>query len=257
MRKQLTAILALTTAVALAVSVPANSETVRAGNLVLNFGGNALPKKLPQFRYAPITLKMNGHIRTADGSHPPAARRMFLAFDRNGTVFTRGLPTCHPRRVESRTTRQALRVCRQALVGRGSTKTQVRFPDSEPFVAPGPMLIFNGPPRGRNRPTIVIHVYANVPAPTAIVARGVINKRYRGGRYGTSTLIRIPVVAGGYGSLLDFSATLRRFFGFRGKKRSYLYARCRDRRFQARGDIRFGDGSRIVGTVVRRCAQRR
>lgn len=257
MRKQLTAILALAVAAAVAVSGVAFGEKVRAGNLVLNIGGNALPRKLPQFRYAPITLKADGHIRTADGTHPPAARRIFLEFDRNGTVFTRGLPVCRRRQLENRTTRQALRVCKRALVGRGQTVTQVKFPDQDAFKAPGPMLIFNGPPRGRNRPTILIHVYANVPAPTAIVSTGIVNKRYRGGRYGNSVQIFVPVITGGFGSLLDFSATVRRFWRLGGRKRSYLYARCRDRRFQARGDFRFADGSRIRGTVIRRCFPRR
>ncbi|HEX6228100.1 MAG TPA: hypothetical protein VFZ41_01405 [Solirubrobacterales bacterium] len=237
-----------------AFAVSATAETVRAGNMVLTVGGNVSPKKLPRKRMAPITLRLNGHIRTVDGSHPPAARRMLLEFDRNGTIFSRGLPVCRPGQLEARTTRAAQRVCGKARVGGGQTKAQIQFAGQAPFTATGPLLIFNGPRKGR-QPSLVMHVYAAVPAPTAFVIRGIVsnsNKR----RFGKRVLIRVPTITGGAGSLTDFNAKIHRTWRFKGKKRSYLIARCRGGRFVARGDISFADGTRLVRNVVRPCRPR-
>lgn len=257
-RRPYFAVLALCAAfavVAFSVVSSASGVTVRAGNLILDLSGDALPRKLPAKQFAPIKLKAGGGIRTADGTQPPAQSRLFLEFDRNGRVFTRGLPRCSQRQLENRTTKQAMAVCRKALVGTGRAVASVEFPDQAPFNAGGPMRLFNGTPQG-GKPTIMVHTYVAIPAPTAIVIKGVINPRYRGGRYGTSATFDIPIIAGGYGSITKFDTTTQRFFPFRRKKRSYLYGRCRDGRFQARGTLTFRDRTSIKGTVVRPCRKR-
>jgi hypothetical protein len=253
MQKQLAALIAGLLATA-TFAVSAAGETVRAGNMVLTVGGNVSPKKLPRKRFAPIELRLDGHIRTADGSHPPAARRIVLEFDRNGTIFNRGLPTCRAGQLQSRTTRAALRVCRKALVGRGQTKAEIEFSGQAPFTAAGPLLIFNGPHRGR-QPSIVMHVYASVPAPTAfVIPVRITNSGKR--RFGKRLLIRVPTITGGAGSLTDFNAKIERHWRHRGKRRSYLLARCRNGRLAARSDVSFADGTRLARTVVRSCRPR-
>jgi len=251
-----------TLALALAVSVvtagitsSAFGTTVRAGNLILTLNGDALPRKLPARQFAPIKLKASGGIRTADGSQPPAQNRLFLEFDRNGKVFNNGLGSCSQRQLENRTTRQAERVCGRALVGKGTGLASVEFPDQAPFNASGPIRIFNGPGKGA-RKSVMVHTYVSIPAPTAIVIPGKLNTRYRGGRYGTSLDLRIPTIAGGYGSITRFTTLTGKRFRFRRKSRSYLYARCRDGRFQARGTLSFRNGDSIKGTVVRPCQKR-
>lgn len=259
MRMKLVGTLALTLAVAVVaagITSTAFGTTVRAGNLILTLNGDALPRKLPAKRFAPIKLKASGAIRTADGSQPPAQQRLFLEFDRNGTVFNNGLPSCSQRQLENRTTRQADRVCGRARIGTGRGVASVEFPDQAPFNAAGPIRIYNGPGRGA-RKSIMVHTYVAIPAPTAIVIPGRLNTRYRGGRYGTSVDLRIPLIAGGFGSITKFDTTTVRFFRFRGRKRSYLYARCRDGRFRARGTLTFRDRTSIKGTVVRPCRRRR
>jgi len=235
-------------------AVSATGETVRAGNLVLTVGGNVSPKKLPKKRMAPITLRLDGHIRTVDGGHPPAARRMLLEFDRNGTIFSRGLPACRPGQLEARTTRSALRACRRAKVGGGQTKAEVEFAGQAPFTAAGPLLIFNGPRKGR-QPSLVLHVYASVPAPTAfVIPVRITNSGKR--QFGKRLLIRVPTITGGAGSLTDFNAKIQRTFRHKGKKRSYLIARCRGGRFVARGDVSFTDGTRLARNLTRPCRPR-
>jgi len=232
----------------------ASGEKVRVGRMVLTVGGNVSPKKLPKKRFAPITLRLQGHIRTVDGSHPPAARRIVLEFDRNGTLYSRGLPICKPGKLEARRTKAALKACKKALVGRGQTKAEVEFPGQAPFTATGPLLIFNGPKQG-GQPSIVMHVYAAVPTPTAFVVRGKVRNSKRR-RFGKKIVIRVPTIAGGSGSLTDFNSKIYRRYGYRGKKRSYLLARCRTGRFFARGDLSFRDGTRLVRNVVRPCKRR-
>jgi len=254
MRKYFAGMASAVLAVGAFAVASASGETARAGNMVLTFGGNVAPKKLPKKRFAPITLRLNGHIRTVDGSHPPAARRIVLEFDRNGTLFTNGLPVCKPNQLEARTTKAALRACRKALVGRGQTKAEIEFAGQAPFTASGPLLIFNGPRKGR-QPSIVMHVYAAVPAPTAFVVRAkVTNAKSR--RFGKRVEIRVPTITGGAGSLTDFTSKVYRAWTHKGKKRSYLIARCSNGRFVARGELRFSDGTTLARNVVRSCRAR-
>ncbi|HYP56124.1 MAG TPA: hypothetical protein VEQ41_07480 [Solirubrobacterales bacterium] len=99
---------------------------------------------------------------------------------------------------------------------------------------------------------VYIHAYVNVPVPTAIVTRVKI-KKIRKGRLGTRAIARIPAIAGGSGSVTRFAMKIQRTFRHRGKRQSYLLARCADRRFFAKGSVAFTGGPRLVGTVVRGC----
>ena len=59
---------------------------------------------------------------------------------------------------------------------------EIAFPEQAPFSASGPLLIFNGAPKG-GKQVLIFHVHANVPAPTTFVTTAVISKQ--GGRFGT------------------------------------------------------------------------
>jgi len=70
--------------------------------------------------------------------------------------------------------------------------------------------------------------------PAAIVTTITI-KKIRKGRFGYRTVARVPAIAGGSGSALDFSFTIaKKFFRFKRHKHSYLEARCPDGRFVAK-----------------------
>jgi hypothetical protein len=246
--------------VALAVCVAgiasaAPPTVVRAGTLVLKVNGGVAPKRLPKRRSAPITLRVSGDIGTVDGSHPPAARRIVTEFDRQGGINARGLAVCPRGRLEARTTTRARVACRRAIVGTGSTTVRVAFAESRPFFSSGPLVLFNGGVR-RGVTTLYIHAYVNVPAPTAIVTPVKI-KRIRKGRFGTRAVATIPRIAGGSGSVTHFELKIRRTFRHRGRKRSYLFARCAKGRFFARASVQFTGGPRVAGKVVRGCKTRR
>jgi hypothetical protein len=245
-------ILALLLAVVAAGHAFAEKATVvRAGNLVLRMNGGVAPKKLPKKRLAPITLRASGSLATLDGSHPPATKTVTIDFDKHGTINAKGLATCRPGQLQSRDTKQAIAACRPALVGRGTTTVQVAFPEQQPFSSSGPLALFNGGVR-HGVTTMYIHAYVSVPTPTAIVTVVRVKKIHKG-PYGTRAVARVPKIAGGAGSLTSFAFSIHRTFRRGGKKQSYLLARCANGRFRAHATMQTSDGSRISGSILRRC----
>jgi hypothetical protein len=230
----------------------APAEVVRVGNLIVSIEGGIAPSKLPKAKPAPISLKVSGSVATADGSHPPALKTLALQFDRHGHIDTQGLPTCTTGKLQSTLTAQAKKVCGKALIGSGRAGAEIAFPEQAPFNASGPLLIFNGVPKGGN-PVLIFHVHANVPAPTTFVTSGEISKAH--GKYGTSTLIQIPVIVGGQGSLTSFKAQIpKRTWTYKGHKVSLLTASCPSGSLFAHGEFDFADGTKISGNIIRPCS---
>jgi hypothetical protein len=161
---------------------------------------------------------------------------------------------CRSGKLQARPTRAAKRACPKAIVGSGGTKVQVQFPESAPFTASGPLVLFNGGVKGGTT-TMFIHAYVSVPAPTAIVTPVKITK-IRKGRYGTRAVARIPVIAGGSGSVTQFNLKVQRKFRRGGRPQSYLKARCNGSRFFANATVAFKGGPRVRGTVIRPCSVR-
>jgi hypothetical protein len=235
-------------------ALAAKPTVVRAGNLVLKVNGGVTPKALPKGKLAPITLRASGSLKTQDGSHPPATRKVVVDFDKHGTVNTKGLATCRSGELQSRDTGDAVKACRKAIVGRGKTSVEVEFAESSAFTAKGPLVLFNGGTRGKVT-TMYIHAYVAVPAPTAIVTVVKIRKIHKG-PYGTRAEARIPKIAGGNGSLTSFNFKIHKIFKRKGKKQSFLVARCANGRFRAHAKLYTDDGSRISGSILRPCKKR-
>ena len=227
----------------------ATAQVIKAGNLVATIDGKISPTKLPRKRPAPITLKLSGTLETADKTHPPAIKQIYLEFDRNGHLNTKGLPTCKVGRLQSTLTSQAKRACGAALIGSGRAEAEIAFPEQPPFSAGGPLLIFNGS-KG-NRQKLILHVYAKVPAPTTFVTTAKIGKGK--GPYGISARVAVPTITSGQGSLIGFRSTIRKTFRHKGKKQSVLTATCKSGSLKARGDFLFSGGPKLSGTVTRSC----
>ncbi len=225
-------------------------ETVQLGNLKVTIGGEISPMKLPKKGKGPITLKVKGKIQTTDGTHVPVLKTVNLQFDKNGELNTTGLPTCSPSKLQSTLTAQAKKVCGSALIGTGKVSAEIAFPEQKPFNASGPLLIFNGTPKGGNR-TLVFHVYAHVPAPTTFVTEAVIKKIH--GKYGTEAQIKIPTIVSGQGSLTSFEATLKKSWTYKGKKENLLLAGCPTGTLYAHGEFLFATGAKLAGNIVRPC----
>lgn len=218
-----------TLALGVAAIAGAASTKIRAGNLVLTFGGNSIPTKLPRHRYAPAKTLIFGRIATSDGSHPSALRESVVDIDRDVKVDPRGLPVCRPGQLEARDTRAARRVCGKTTIGSGVAHAEIAFPEQAPIRVTSPITVFNGGGNAR-RSKILIHTFITVPAPTAIVTQVTIAKRGSG----VHAIAKIPVIAGGSGSVRDFRFKLGRSFRFHGHRRSWAVARCPDGVFRVR-----------------------
>jgi hypothetical protein len=190
---------------------------------VLTFGGAGIPKKLPRHHYAPAKTLIFGKVATSDGTHPSALRESVVNIDKDVRVDPRGLPVCKAGQLEARDTQAARRVCGKTIIGSGIAHAEIAFPEQTPIKVTSPITVFNGGGNAR-RSKILIHTFITVPAPTAIVTQVTIKKHGSG----IHAIAKIPVIAGGSGSVLDFKFKLGRTFRFHGHTRSWAMARCPD-----------------------------
>ncbi len=225
MRRNLMLAFALAAVLSLGVAAVASAvqTTLRAGNLVVTFGGSSSPKKLPRNSYAPVTANVFGKITTSDGTHPSAFREAIVDFDKDVKINVQGLPVCKAGQLEARDTKAALRVCGDTELGTGTATAEIAFPEQAPIEVPSPLKVFNGGEKG-GKVTLLIHTFITVPAPTAIVTTVTIQRKGSG----LHTIAKVPVIAGGSGSALDFSFKLGKTYTYNGKKVGSLEARCPD-----------------------------
>lgn len=249
MRKRLALAFMLAVAIAATIAAAASAGagekpiTVRSGNLILTLNGGASPKALPKLKLAPVTLHASGHIATADHTHPPALQEIVFDVGKAGVIKGEDFPTCSVGQIEATTTEVAESKCKDAIVGKGHTAVQVLFEESQPFSASGPLVIFNGGTKA-GKSVMLIHAYVSVPAPTAIVTKVVTTKEHKG-PYRLHTVAKIPVIAGGAGSLTDFDLTIDR--------KGYLLANCSNGKFSAHATTKFSDGTELSGNFSRPC----
>lgn len=251
-RRFLAALVALVVAgTCAAVAVAAEKTVVMVGNLVLTLDGDIAPKQLPKDRFAPIGFWASGDLNTVDGSHPPAWESGSFDIDRDVRIDVSDFPACPRARLVARSTSDAIDACPGAILGRGRGKVDVAFPEQPVIHASGPILFFNGGERG-GVTTFYLHTYVSIPAPTAVVVTATVT-RVRDKPYGIRIESRVPPIAGGAGSITGFELRGDRYSDFRGKRRSWLFARCSDGRFDARGRIDFGDGTVMAAQIIRTC----
>ncbi len=192
-------------------------------SLVPSFGGSIAPKGLSRHRYAPVTASIFGKIKTTDGTHPPALREAVVDIDKDVKINVRGFPVCRGGEYDMRDPAAAKKVCGEATLGEGKAETEIAFPEQNPIKVPSPLLVFNGGERD-GEVTLLIQTFITVPVPAAIVTR--VSLTRKGG--GLHAVARIPVIAGGSGSLLGFDFRLGKAYDHRGKKVAVLEARCPD-----------------------------
>lgn len=248
---------ALAAGFVLAITVAGSASALKIdfGNIAMEIDGGFTPQVLPANRDAPISLHGYARIWTKDGSHPPVLETLVIEYDRHGHVQTRGLPRCTVGHLENTDVQTARRNCPGAIVGTGSGRAIIEFPDSRPIPASSPLTIFNGP-RFRGDPTVIAHAYLTVPVPTTFTVPVRI-ETIRKGRYGYRTEAAIPKIAGGYGSPVYGRIKVHRRWRNRGRNLSYVNARCSGGRLQARAFFDFNNGDRLQGTVLKRCRVRR
>jgi hypothetical protein len=227
---------------------------LRSGDLIVDAEGGFAPKALPKHENAPITVHGGGSISTVSGALPPILKTLDLEFDRHGSIVTTGLPVCTMAKLAATSTVQARRNCAGSIVGEGEGKAIVKFPEQEPIPASSPITLFNGPPKNGD-PTVLAHAYLAIPAPTAYVIQIVIEKIHKG-VYGYRTKATLPKIAGGAGVPISGHLKIGRKWTYKGKRYSYINARCETGHLQARGEFEFSDGTFLSGTFLRTCTVR-
>jgi hypothetical protein len=230
MRRQMIATLALSALLALAVAAIAGaaSTKIRAGNLILTFGGSTSPTKLPRTSYAPVKAIIFGKVATSDDTHPSALRETVIDIDKDVKLNVKGLPVCKAGQLTARNTQAAKRVCGKTTLGSGIAHLEIAFPEQPPIPVTSPITVFNGGGTAQ-KSKLLIHTFITVPAPAAVVTQVAIKKRGTG----VHAVAKIPVVAGGSGSVLDFRFKLGRTYRYKGQKMAYSMARCPDGVFKA------------------------
>jgi hypothetical protein len=225
MRRNLMLALALAAVLSLGVAAVASAvqTTLRAGNLIVTFGGNLSPKAMPKNKYVPVTSTIYGNVKTSDGTHPSAFREVVVDVDKDFKVNVKGFPVCKASQLEARDTKSALKVCGSTVLGEGEAHAEIAFPEQPPIKVGSPLTVFNGGEKG-GKVKLLIHIFLTVPVPAAVVTDVTITKKGSG----IHSIAKVPVIAGGSGSGIDFKFKLGKTYSYKGKKVGYLEAKCPD-----------------------------
>jgi hypothetical protein len=244
----------------LLIAAGAQAELVERGDLFIKFQGGIVPTALPRTTRAPITVSVDGTIKTLSGEHPPALRVISIAINRGGQVDTTGLPRCKRSQLEPATSKQALEECRAALVGEGHyAAVALALPEQADYPLQGRLLAFNGVVGGQA--VIFAQVFGNSPVPNSRVF--VFHIRRTPGTFGTILTATLPQALNRTGYLKQISLSLHRNFVYRGRPHSYVSAACAapagfpGATFPfARVGMTFADGRKLSSTLTRSCQVR-
>jgi hypothetical protein len=258
-RKRLAGIAVLVTALVFSAAL-ADAELVERGNLFVKFAGGIAPTNLPRHSNAPISVRVDGTVRTLSGDKPPALRFILIAINRGGRIETKGLPVCRRSEIEAGTSAAAMAACGDALVGTGRYAAGVDFPEQSTFPLQGRLLAFNTVTDGER--AILAHVYGKDPFPNSRVF--VFHIRKTSGTYGTLLTAALPKSLNRNGYLKRIILDLRRDYVYQGRKRSYLSAACGAPEGLTIGvfpfvkvGMTFADGRKLASTLIRTCTVRR
>jgi hypothetical protein len=225
--------------------------TVRAGNLEVTVNGGFTPTALSKTKLTPISALFEGKLKTVDGTHPPALKEVVIEADKNTGIDVKGFPTCTAAKLQSQDSAHAKAICGPSILGTGHTNVQIQFPEQPPIPVSSPLTLFNGGEKG-GVITLFVHAYITVPTPAAIVTTVKVTKIHNG-RYGLKSVASVPKIAGGSGSVTSFNLKVGKQWTDKGKKVSFISAKCPDGKLQFHGTAVFSDGTRASAEVIRTC----
>jgi hypothetical protein len=243
--------------VALLLLGTAEADTVSGGNVRVSFRGWISPETLPRSEAAPIALHVAGTVTPVGGLRPASLERVTVEINRHAVATTRGLPTCPWKQLLSTTTKRALEICSDALIGTGHFSSHIDIPDQAPFPAKGRMLAFNS--RRNGKVTVAAHVFGRDPVPTSEVLPMTFSRRGQGS-FGPIVSLEMPEIGNEWGYVSGFDITLSREYRYRGRTMSVISASCpapagiHKAPFKAaRGVYELADGSTLTRTLSGSC----
>lgn len=258
MRKRPTLIVGIVVA-ALAALV---ASVAVAGTPVTGADGNSQsidvkigPKKLSKTTLTPATLEVTTKVTTNNPTGVPSpAVRVVVDFDKNAKLFTKGLPTCTSAQLQNTSTEVAEQQCGKAKIGSGHAAALLPVGEKI-FPVAQVVTAYNGAPQG-GKPTVLLHTYGTTPVQTTLILNGVVSNYNKQG-YGPRLDVEVPLIAGGAGALLEFNVKIDKKFSYKGKKRSFISAKCpNSKKLKARGAFTFKDGETITALSTQSCKQK-
>jgi hypothetical protein len=234
-----------------AIGASAGAVSTKVGNLEFSADGSFSPKVLPKATMAPIALTASGKIGTTDGTHPPALVESVVETDKDGAINVKGLPLCRSGQIQATDTKAAEKACKAAIIGSGTTTAEIEFAESPPIDVHSKLLVINGGFKG-GVTTLFIHAYFSSPVSGAIVTTLKISKIHKG-PYGLKTVATIPKIAGGAGSVTDFSLKIDKKYTYKGKKVSVLTLKCPDGKVPVHISAKFDDGTKADVAFIKTC----
>ena len=252
---RLRALIVLAVVAAGLAAAPAGAERVQRGHLIVALDGGLSPLRLPREGTAPVSIRLEGGLRTDDGSTLPRVRRVEFGLPGSGVLDTRGLPLCRQRLLRDTRPGEALAACGAAQVGHGELRAKVVLPRHPPFAIRASLRAFNGKVDGRR--AVILHAFSTDP-PTSLVLPFTV--QHRPGRFGTVLVGNLSSSLGPWPRLADFRLVLSRRFEYRGRTHSYLRASCPiPKRFTAgffsfaKLSLQLAGGGRIGTGIARSC----
>lgn len=225
--------------------------TAEVGPVWVSATATLKPRELPAHANRPVFLSSVTRVGTHDGSTPPTLQTLLFELDRNGTIDTKGLPTCTIAKLEGTTPAAARKRCAGALVGKGTGKALVSMPGRAPFEVASPLSFFNAPP-DHGHPALIAHAYETVPAPQALLVPITI-ERVAKGRYGFKAEVHLPTIAGGFGAATLAEAKIGAIRERGGREVGYINAHCAGGRLQVQGKAEFTNGDLFPVTLTSPC----
>jgi hypothetical protein len=257
-KRKMQSLLLLGALAALAAAALAQAETVRQGDIQVNFEGKLSPHVLSRSAATPIKVSVGAKVSSAGKKTLPQLHEMSIAINRFGSIDPSGLPVCTLDDIQPSTTADALAVCRKSLVGEGTFTAKVPSSGRAPFPSTGKLYAFNGVIDGR--PAILAHVYGVHPAPTSFTLEFLIGRAK--GTFGTNLSVKLPKTNSG-GSITGISLSLGKTFSSHGKRRSYISASCPAPKGVnvasfpfAKASLGFIGGKKVTTTLNRSCKAR-
>ncbi len=220
------------------------------------FGAIIKPSKLYKKTWTPGALEVTTALsNSTKANHVPVpTTRVVLDFDKNTKVVSKGYPTCDSSKIQNVSTEIAERECKKAIIGKGSAVALLPV-GSQVFEVQQKVVAFNGVPKG-GKTVILLHSYGTTPVQTALVLTGVVSNYNKEG-YGPRLDVEVPLIAGGAGALTYFNVTVNKTFNYKGKKVSFIQAKCpNSKKLKTRSVFTFLDGQTSNPTYKAKCAQK-
>lgn len=258
-RVKAVALLALTAGLLVATTSAVQAELEASGNLFIRFDGGIEPEALPRDERAPVAVWISGLVRTLSGEQPPSLRKITIGLNRDGVLETDGLPICRKGQIDLASSDEALKTCRDALVGTGTYRARTTFPEQSQSPSHGKLLAFNSVIGGKE--VILGHVHGDEPAPSTGIV--VFDIKRQKGAFGTILTGTMPETLTRWGYLKRISLRLHREYTVGGERRSYLSAPCRAPKGLRQASFKFSyvemlfdDGRELSAKLTRSCRVR-